>query len=148
MRGKGEAEEGGCRRRGRREKKREKRGKGEEGEGEAEGRREGRERAVPIPIPVSSPLTVTGPPSLPNHRRRSTVASELQSPLLYRQTQKLEFLLNLKLECILPRQYDLARALEKWGGLQEVSRLLSLKLRHPRGRTREEDSNSYWRISG
>ncbi|XP_031473417.1 uncharacterized protein LOC116245933 isoform X1 [Nymphaea colorata] len=32
-------------------------------------------------------------------------------------------------------RYDLARALEKWGGLQEVSRLLSLKLRHPRGVT-------------
>nr|XP_010912051.1 uncharacterized protein LOC105038057 isoform X1 [Elaeis guineensis] len=29
-------------------------------------------------------------------------------------------------------RYDIARALEKWGGLQEVSRLLSLKLRHPR----------------
>ncbi|MQL72755.1 hypothetical protein Taro_005084 [Colocasia esculenta] len=29
-------------------------------------------------------------------------------------------------------RYDIARALEKWGGLQEVSRLLSLELRHPR----------------
>ncbi|KAI4364338.1 hypothetical protein MLD38_020446 [Melastoma candidum] len=29
-------------------------------------------------------------------------------------------------------RYDIARALEKWGGLHEVSRLLSLKLRHPR----------------
>lgn len=28
-------------------------------------------------------------------------------------------------------RYDIARALEKWGGLQEVSRLLSLKVRHP-----------------
>ncbi|KAL9234989.1 hypothetical protein vseg_009795 [Gypsophila vaccaria] len=28
-------------------------------------------------------------------------------------------------------RYDIARALEKWGGLHEVSRLLSLKLRHP-----------------
>ncbi|CAL9016271.1 unnamed protein product, partial [Prunus brigantina] len=27
--------------------------------------------------------------------------------------------------------YDIARALEKWGGLHEVSRLLSLKVRHP-----------------
>ncbi|KAG1327995.1 hypothetical protein COCNU_01G019290 [Cocos nucifera] len=29
-------------------------------------------------------------------------------------------------------RYDIARALEKWGGLQEVSRLLSLKPRHPK----------------
>ncbi|KAI0519657.1 hypothetical protein KFK09_007111 [Dendrobium nobile] len=29
-------------------------------------------------------------------------------------------------------RYDIARALEKWGGLQEVSRLLSLEVRHPR----------------
>ncbi|GMG99846.1 hypothetical protein Nepgr_001686 [Nepenthes gracilis] len=28
-------------------------------------------------------------------------------------------------------RYDIARALEKWGGLHEVSRLLSLNLRHP-----------------
>ncbi|KAJ8755613.1 hypothetical protein K2173_022208 [Erythroxylum novogranatense] len=28
-------------------------------------------------------------------------------------------------------RYDIARALEKWGGLHEVSRLLALKLRHP-----------------
>jgi hypothetical protein len=28
-------------------------------------------------------------------------------------------------------RYDIARALEKWGGLHEVSRLLSLKIRHP-----------------
>ncbi|XP_043720591.1 uncharacterized protein LOC122668093 isoform X2 [Telopea speciosissima] len=28
-------------------------------------------------------------------------------------------------------RYDIARALEKWGGLHEVSRLLSLKARHP-----------------
>lgn len=27
-------------------------------------------------------------------------------------------------------RYDIARALEKWGGLHEVSRLLSLKVRH------------------
>lgn len=32
--------------------------------------------------------------------------------------------------CIIGR-YDIARALEKWGGLHEVSRLLSLKVRHP-----------------
>ncbi|KAI3676802.1 hypothetical protein L1987_86415 [Smallanthus sonchifolius] len=32
-------------------------------------------------------------------------------------------------------RYDIARALEKWGGLHEVSRLLSLKVRHP-NRTR------------
>lgn len=29
-------------------------------------------------------------------------------------------------------RYDIARALEKWGGLHEVSRLLSLKVRHPK----------------
>ncbi|XP_062214037.1 uncharacterized protein LOC133915050 isoform X2 [Phragmites australis] len=29
-------------------------------------------------------------------------------------------------------RYDIARALEKWGGVQEVSRLLSLELRRPR----------------
>ncbi|KAK1300796.1 hypothetical protein QJS10_CPB13g01205 [Acorus calamus] len=28
-------------------------------------------------------------------------------------------------------RYDIARALEKWGGLHEVARLLSLELRHP-----------------
>ncbi|RWW43884.1 hypothetical protein BHE74_00050414 [Ensete ventricosum] len=32
----------------------------------------------------------------------------------------------------------MARALEKWGGLQEVSRLLSLELRHPRRRSDAE----------
>ncbi|KAJ6397883.1 hypothetical protein OIU77_018819 [Salix suchowensis] len=31
----------------------------------------------------------------------------------------------------MPRRYDIARALEKWGGLHEVSRLLALKVRHP-----------------
>ncbi|KAM7496331.1 hypothetical protein LguiA_020745 [Lonicera macranthoides] len=31
-------------------------------------------------------------------------------------------------------RYDIARALEKWGGLHEVSRLLSLKVRHPNRR--------------
>lgn len=29
-------------------------------------------------------------------------------------------------------RYDIARALEKWGGIQEVSRLLSLEPRRPR----------------
>jgi len=33
-------------------------------------------------------------------------------------------------------RYDIARALEKWGGLQEVSRLLSLKVRQ---RSRHEN---------
>lgn len=28
-------------------------------------------------------------------------------------------------------RYDIARALEKWGGLHEVSRLLALNVRHP-----------------
>ncbi|KAK4786425.1 hypothetical protein SAY86_003114 [Trapa natans] len=32
-------------------------------------------------------------------------------------------------------RYDIARALEKWGGLHEVSRLVSLKLRHPNRRS-------------
>lgn len=32
-------------------------------------------------------------------------------------------------------RYDIARALEKWGGLHEVSRLLSLKARHPNRQT-------------
>ncbi|KAL5555156.1 hypothetical protein UlMin_037392 [Ulmus minor] len=32
-------------------------------------------------------------------------------------------------------RYDIARALEKWGGLHEVSRLLSLKVRHPNRQT-------------
>ncbi|XP_020260050.1 uncharacterized protein LOC109836542 isoform X3 [Asparagus officinalis] len=35
-------------------------------------------------------------------------------------------------------RYDIARALEKWGGLQEVSRLLSLELRHPRRKSAPE----------
>ncbi|KAH0674999.1 hypothetical protein KY285_022800 [Solanum tuberosum] len=30
-----------------------------------------------------------------------------------------------------PGSYDIARALDKWGGLHEVLRLLSLKVRHP-----------------
>lgn len=34
-------------------------------------------------------------------------------------------------------RYDIARALEKWGGLHEVSRLLSLKVRQ---RSRQEDT--------
>lgn len=33
--------------------------------------------------------------------------------------------------CMHIGRYDIARALEKWGGLHEVSRLLSLKVRHP-----------------
>ncbi|CAK7354638.1 unnamed protein product [Dovyalis caffra] len=32
-------------------------------------------------------------------------------------------------------RYDIARALEKWGGLHEVSRLLALKVRHPNRQT-------------
>lgn len=34
-------------------------------------------------------------------------------------------------------RYDIARALEKWGGLREVSRLLSLKVRQ---RSRQQDT--------
>ena len=37
--------------------------------------------------------------------------------------------------CFIGR-YDIARALEKWGGLHEVSRLLSLKVRHPNRQAR------------
>lgn len=36
-------------------------------------------------------------------------------------------------------RYDIARALEKWGGVQEVSRLLSLELRRPRRRADSDD---------
>ncbi|CAN6302868.1 unnamed protein product [Urochloa humidicola] len=36
-------------------------------------------------------------------------------------------------------RYDIARALEKWGGMQEVSRLLSLELRRPRRRADSDD---------
>lgn len=32
-------------------------------------------------------------------------------------------------------RFDIARALEKWGGLHEVSRLLSLNVRHPKRRS-------------
>lgn len=45
-------------------------------------------------------------------------------------------LLRLCFRKCLTGRYDIARALEKWGGLHEVSRLLSLKLRHP---NREEN---------
>ena len=41
-------------------------------------------------------------------------------------------------QCSLIGRYDIARALEKWGGLQEVSRLLSLELRYPRRRSDAE----------
>lgn len=40
-------------------------------------------------------------------------------------------LLRLCFKNVFTGRYDIARALEKWGGLHEVSRLLSLKLRHP-----------------
>ncbi|XP_062212946.1 uncharacterized protein LOC133913733 isoform X2 [Phragmites australis] len=36
-------------------------------------------------------------------------------------------------------RYDIARALEKWGGVQEVSRLLSLELRRPRRHADSDD---------
>lgn len=36
-----------------------------------------------------------------------------------------------KFHLLFTGRYDIARALEKWGGLHEVSRLLSLKVRHP-----------------
>ncbi|PKU75326.1 hypothetical protein MA16_Dca016108 [Dendrobium catenatum] len=38
-------------------------------------------------------------------------------------------------------RYDIARALEKWGGLQEVSRLLSLEVRHPRRKVDRDGDN-------
>jgi len=40
---------------------------------------------------------------------------------------------------LLVGRYDIARALEKWGGVQEVSRLLSLELRRPRMRADSDD---------
>jgi hypothetical protein len=39
----------------------------------------------------------------------------------------------------LPGRYDIARALEKWGGIQEVSRLLALEPRRPRKRSADSD---------
>ncbi|KAG8061708.1 hypothetical protein GUJ93_ZPchr0003g18640 [Zizania palustris] len=38
-------------------------------------------------------------------------------------------------------RYDIARALEKWGGVQEVSLLLSLELRRPRRRANSDDES-------
>ncbi|XP_040378572.1 uncharacterized protein LOC102700516 [Oryza brachyantha] len=38
-------------------------------------------------------------------------------------------------------RYDIARALEKWGGVQEVSRLLSLELRRPRRQANSADES-------
>ncbi|KAL5210491.1 hypothetical protein ABZP36_006114 [Zizania latifolia] len=38
-------------------------------------------------------------------------------------------------------RYDIARALEKWGGVQEVSRFLSLELRRPRRRANSDDES-------
>uniref|UniRef100_A0A0E0KLA4 Coenzyme Q-binding protein COQ10 START domain-containing protein n=1 Tax=Oryza punctata TaxID=4537 RepID=A0A0E0KLA4_ORYPU len=38
-------------------------------------------------------------------------------------------------------RYDIARALEKWGGVREVSRLLSLELRRPRRRANSDDES-------
>uniref|UniRef100_A0A0E0P3N0 Coenzyme Q-binding protein COQ10 START domain-containing protein n=1 Tax=Oryza rufipogon TaxID=4529 RepID=A0A0E0P3N0_ORYRU len=38
-------------------------------------------------------------------------------------------------------RYDIARALEKWGGVHEVSRLLSLELRRPRRRANSDDES-------
>ncbi|KAJ6798500.1 Uncharacterized protein M6B38_212265 [Iris pallida] len=39
-------------------------------------------------------------------------------------------------------RYDIARALEKWGGVQEVSRLLSLELRHQRRRRSDPERSN------
>nr|ATG70999.1 HCF145 [Hesperocyparis macrocarpa] len=47
-------------------------------------------------------------------------------------------------------RYDLARAFEKWGGLHEVSRLLKLKLRHPRESMSplgQEDDDGVFKLS-
>lgn len=50
---------------------------------------------------------------------------------LYIPCMQIEFIcLNLFFDCPVGR-YDIARALEKWGGIREVSRLLSLKVRCP-----------------
>uniref|UniRef100_A0A0A9GDR8 Uncharacterized protein n=1 Tax=Arundo donax TaxID=35708 RepID=A0A0A9GDR8_ARUDO len=45
-------------------------------------------------------------------------------------------------------RYDIARALEKWGGVQEVSRLLSLELRWPRRRADSDDERQSESPSG
>ncbi|WVZ61188.1 hypothetical protein U9M48_011100 [Paspalum notatum var. saurae] len=45
-------------------------------------------------------------------------------------------------------RYDIARALEKWGGVQEVSRLLSLELRRPRRRADSDDERQSESPSG
>ncbi|RYQ94294.1 hypothetical protein Ahy_B08g089184 [Arachis hypogaea] len=54
---------------------------------------------------------------------------------------KIATIMNLSLPYKQPKQkgqYDIARALEKWGGLHEVSRLLSVKVRQHR--SRQDDS--------
>ncbi|TVU44015.1 hypothetical protein EJB05_03439 [Eragrostis curvula] len=45
-------------------------------------------------------------------------------------------------------RYDIARALEKWGGVQEVSRLLSLELRRPRRRADSDEERQSESPSG
>ncbi|KAL6638229.1 hypothetical protein ACP70R_025801 [Stipagrostis hirtigluma subsp. patula] len=45
-------------------------------------------------------------------------------------------------------RYDIARALEKWGGVQEVSRLLSLEVRRPRRRADTDDDRQSESPSG
>lgn len=45
-------------------------------------------------------------------------------------------------------RYDIARALEKWGGVQEVSRLLSLELRYPRRQADPDDERQSESPSG
>lgn len=44
-------------------------------------------------------------------------------------------------------RYDIARALEKWGGLHEVSRLLALNVRHPNRQlnSRKDNGNTIQR---
>lgn len=49
---------------------------------------------------------------------------------VFKTCEWVESLLTLK-RIFSAGRYDIARALEKWGGLHEVSRLLSLKVRHP-----------------
>jgi hypothetical protein len=49
---------------------------------------------------------------------------------------------------LLVGRYDIARALEKWGGVQEVSRLLSLELRYPRRQADPDDERQSESPSG
>jgi hypothetical protein len=51
------------------------------------------------------------------------------------------FMNNARTLLLMIGRYDIARALEKWGGVHEVSRLLSLELRRPRRRANSDDES-------